>query len=274
MPWLWWVAPDSCSARGDTYAVKSAIKPRPGISGALFDTVERWTHLGLGMSTLMQQYSNSTYETVATEVPAPTNSKSKRVRKPAKPRYTRGVAEPQFDGMIALAPGAILNIALKTQSRSFDAIANAERRLQAPAEFVSRTPLVAALLGRIRAVLAEQNAEYQLRQQDRVDLAADYLARYAPTAMDELLARVDVDSFFGRVNMDDVMNKVDLEAMVDRVPVDQVIDKIDLRAIVLDTVGQVQMTDILKESTSSTARALRDGVSSATKRPFRKSDAN
>lgn len=245
----------------------TAITPRPGISGALFDTVERWTHLGLGLGSLVSDFTNSTYESVAIEQVPPTAAKGKR-RRPAKPRYTRGVPRPQFDGIVGLAPGALLNIALTTQSRSFDAISAAESKLQEPVARVSKAPIVAALLDRLREFLAEQNHQFQLSQQERTELATDFIARYGPKTMDELLSRIDIDSFVGRVDVDRVVDKMDLEAMIEKVPVDQVIDKIDLRAVVLDTVGQVQVSDILRESTSSTVRGLRDQVSNR-KIPFR-----
>jgi hypothetical protein len=69
--------------------------------------------------------------------------------------------------------------------------------------------------------------------------------------------------------VDVVVSKVDVDAVIDMVPIERMIDRIDLRSVVLETVGQVQMTDVLREGTTSTARALREQVSSVTRIPSR-----
>gem|GEM_PF-2196632 len=240
--------------------------PRPGISGAVFDTTERWTRLGIGLVGLVQGFANDTYGSV-TAAPAPAR-RGRAARSKGRPKPGSAGTD-QVQGIAVLVPTAALGMALTAQSWTFDKISGLEGGLQTPVARLAKLPVVEALLLHLQEFLAGQDAAYREQHAASVELAREYLASAGPKTLDELLSRIDIDSFVDRVDVDVVISKVDIDAVIDTVSVDRVIDKIDLRAVVLETVGQVQMADVLREGTSSTARALREQVSSATRIPSR-----
>jgi hypothetical protein len=240
----------------------SRREPRRGVSGAVFDTTERWTYLGIGLAALTHGFAADTYGFVTAEPVAPKRGKKSGS---GKHRAPTTAGKDRVRGIAALLPTATLGMALKTQSWTFDKVSAIEGSLEAPFGRIATLPVVEAVLARLQSFLVAQDAAYREQHEASLDLAREYLAAAGPKTLDELLSRIDIDSFIDRIDVDIVVSKVDIDAVIDMVPVDRVIDKIDLRAVVLETVGQVQMTDVLREGTSSTARALREQVSSATR---------
>ena len=225
--------------------------PRPGISGSLFDATQRWTYLAIGLSSLVNGFADDTYTHVTND------------------RRRESSAGTEQQSVAALLPTASIAMLLSTQRWVFDKTAAVEGALQSPIGYLSSNPITAGITERVRGFLATQDARFQAEHAEYVALATEYLAQAGPKTLDELLARIDIDAFVDRVDVDDMVSKVDFDAVIDGVPVERVIEKIDLRAVVLETVGQVQMTDVIREGTNSTARALREQVTSATKIPGR-----
>jgi hypothetical protein len=247
-------------------ASRPGQSPRPGISGAVFDSTERWTRLGIGLVGLMQGFANDTYGSVT--APPVSGKRGKPARSKGRTKGNR-VATDQVQSIAALVPTAALGMTLTAQSWTFDKVSGIERGLQAPVVRLATLPGVELLLGRLRDFLADQDETYRTQHGASVELAREYLASAGPRTLDELLSRIDIDSFVDRVDVDVVVSKVDVDAVIDMVPIERMIDRIDLRSVVLETVGQVQMTDVLREGTTSTARALREQVSSVTRIPSR-----
>jgi len=244
----------SAAASGDTGPMTTLRDPRPGVTGALFDTAERWTYLGIGLASFVSKFSDQTYDSVAT-------GRAKKSR--------HGVPAGELQGTIALLPGAAMGLVLHLQRRGFDNVAEVEGQLGRRLGSVCDVAPVAPALLALNQVLGHWDEQFRVHQDAQQVLATDFLARYGPATLDALLARVDMQSIIDRVDVDDVIDKVDINALVDRVPVDRVLDRVDLRSVVLDTVSQVQVTDILREGTgamrTSTAEAIRGQVNSATK---------
>ncbi|NQU36455.1 MAG: hypothetical protein HQ526_02525 [Actinobacteria bacterium] len=252
--------------KSQTHPAAPRRAARPGISGATFDATQRWTRLGIGLTGLLHSFANDTYGSV-TATPA-SAQRARNVRAKGRAQIPPAGTE-QVQGVAALLPTAIAGMALTAQGWAFDKISGIEGGLQAPVARLAKLPILEGLLAHLQDFLAAQDASYRTQHAASVELAHEYLASAGPKTLDELLSRIDIDSFVDRVDVDVVISKVDIDAVIDTVSVDRVIDKIDLRAVVLETVGQVQMADVLREGTSSTARALREQVSSATRIPSR-----
>ena len=271
--------------------MKAGQPSRPGVSGALFDTTQRWTHLLLGLAVFLAQQSDDVYDAVidsdivdvtestpgplpartgtAGHDPGAVTSKRRRVvlSKRARDAVMRrrravrrqGVRRGRVDGLVGLLPGAALGLGLAAQRQIFDRVSAAEGRTQRSVEWITSHGPLAALNDRLRAFLRHLDDQYRAQSDVHAELAADYLARIGPGALDALLARIDINALLDRVDINEAVDRVDLEALIDKVPVERVIDRVDMRAVVLDTVAQVQVTDILRESTGAMATRLTGG---------------
>ncbi|MDP3972459.1 MAG: hypothetical protein Q8P61_06085 [Candidatus Nanopelagicales bacterium] len=215
------------------------------MSGAFFDTAERWTHLAIGLAVFMHRHSEATYRAVADE------------ENPTRAGFGNAAAE--APGIAALIPGAVMGLALTTQQSIFDRVAGLEGRMQLLTRRVTGRQPLGPILDRVRAFLAQWDERYRAEAEDHGAVATDYLARLAPDALDALLVRIDVEALLDHVDVNSAVDRVDLDLLIDKVPVDRVIDRIDLRSVVLDTVAQVQVTDILRESTGAMATRLSGG---------------
>ena len=87
--------------------------------------------------------------------------------------------------------------------------------------------------------------------------------------LDEVAARIDIDAIIHRVDLDEIVRGVDLDAIVSRVDIDAVASRIDLDAIVdrIDIVGlaryvveEIDLPEIIRESTGSMASETVRGV--------------
>ncbi|MGV1037577.1 MAG: hypothetical protein ACOYD0_11220 [Candidatus Nanopelagicales bacterium] len=239
-------------------AASTIRSARPGVSGAALDTVERWLHLSIGLSTVAGRFADASYDKVSV------------ASAHATPRG-------EMAGSAALLPGAILGVALAIQRQSFDAVAAAEGRIQAAVSAVGRAPIIGPINRGLNAYLKRWDEQYQRDREQFAELAMQYLATTGPQTLDELLARIDLESVIDRVDLDDVIDRVDLEAVVNKVPLEQVIGRIDMGSVVVDTVGQVQVANLLREGTgvmaATTAELIREQRRNAAKlagRPFRR----
>lgn len=263
--------------------MKAGRAPRPGVSGAWFDTTERWTHLLLGLAVFAAQQSDDVYDAVidsdvvdVTDTPRKSLppqphrpgersgvvlSKRERAAQARRRRAVRehGVRRGRPDGLIGLLPGAALGLGLAAQRRVFDRVSTVEGRAQHSVEWITSHGPLGAVNRRLRSFLKHWDDQYRAQTDTHAELAADYLARIGPGALDALLARIDIVALLDRVDINEAVDRVDLEALVDKLPVERVIDRVDMRAVVLDTVAQVQVTDILRESTGAMATRLTGG---------------
>lgn len=252
--------------------------PRPGVTGAMFDTTERWTHLAIGLMLFAQQQSDDCYDAVVESAPIdlrdarlrsaplahgshrrPVPGKRARKRSGRATRPRGGVRRARIDGVIGLLPGAALGLGLAAQRQLFDRVSAVEGHAQGAVGWMTNRGPVAAVSRRLQDFLAHWDARYRAQTDAHEQLAADYLARIGPGALDALLARIDMTALLDRVDVNEAVERVDLEALVDKLPVERVIERVDLRAVVLETVAQVQVTDILRESTGAMASRLTGG---------------
>lgn len=103
------------------------------------------------------------------------------------------------------------------------------------------------LLGPVRA-----RGSTQLQQSGR-ELSA-LLDRLVPAVLDELLRRSDLTGLILRyVDVNGIAGRLDVDAVVDRVDVDAVVDRIDLAGLAEQVIEEVDLSDIIRESTGAMA---------------------
>lgn len=205
---------------------------RPGISGALFDEVERWSGLGLGLAGLASEYTRSHWvdeqwhrEQVADVV--------------------------TLADLLVVLPGATAAIAEAAQRGVFDLVSQIEHRLNQASVAASRVKFTAHPIRVLHARLTELDQQFQQRQSQRTDEAAQFLAKVGPETTAELLSRVD---------MNVVLSEVDMDALVERVTLDRVLEKVDVNTLVADVVNTLDAAGLLRESTGALASQTVDSI--------------
>jgi hypothetical protein len=210
---------------------------RPGVSGALFDELERWTGLGLGLAGLASDYARA--RLVAQAAPAPGDDEVITLA-----------------DVVAVLPGATVTVATAAQKALFDLIAALEQRLNELSATASRVELTGRPLRALYTLLAGLDARFRDRQAERAEQAAQFLATIGPETTAELLSRVDM-------NM--VLSEVDMDALVERVTLERVLEKVDFNQVVADALTQIDATDLTGVLASSTVGQIRTLPGTATR---------
>jgi len=210
---------------------------RPGFSGAVFDEVERWSSLGMGLAGLASGYTRSRLVPEASE-------------------GDRELDEVTLEDLIAVLPGAAASLAETFRSALFDLVAHLEHRLNRATATASRVEFTGRPIRGLHAWLSSLDRQFQQRQAERAEAAAEFLATVGPETTAELLSRVDM-------NM--VLSEVDMDALGERVTMQRVLEKVDFNAVVADALAQIDPTDLTGALATSTVDSIRTLPGTATR---------
>ena len=198
-----------------------------------------------------------------------------------------GPAGPNVRGAVTAAPpwgrpgalrqlsGAALGLGLEAQRRSLDAAAALGGRLSPPlravarpAVAVARAPLAAAWRGLdLDGWAARGLAEQRRNQQAAAAAVRALVGTIAAAVLDEVdldgvVARVDLDRVVDRLDLDRIVERldvdaiaaqIDLDAIVARVDVDAVVARVDLPGLTEQVMDEVDVGEIIRESSSTMA---------------------
>jgi hypothetical protein len=199
-----------------------------------------------------------------------------------------------------LLAAAALGLALETQRRSLHAAAAVAGRLGSPLGLLARPALALArgsvavarhhldldgwaargLAGQRRAQEAAARAvqsltatlaaavldEIDLNQVvARVDLERiveriDLNQIAARIDLDAIIDRVDVDAIADRIDLDAIAARIDLDAVVARVDIDAILARVDLPALTEQVIDEVDLGEIIRESSSTMAAETVDAL--------------
>ena len=210
---------------------------RPGISGALFDELERWSGLGLGLAGLASGYTRSRLVEDADLEPGETDIVT-------------------LADLLVVLPGAAVTVAGAIQTALFDLVAAVEERVNEASALMSQIGFTGRPMRALYGLLAALDAQFRTTQAERAEQAAQFLATIGPETTAELLSRVDMNMVLSEVNMDD---------LVERVTLDRVLEKVDFNAVVADALAQIDPTDLTGVLASSTVNSVRTLPGTATR---------
>lgn len=209
---------------------------RPGISGALFDELERWSGLGLGIAGLASGYT--------------------RARLVPEDEFERDDDAVTLADLIAVLPGATATVAASAQSLLFDVVASLEHRLNEASAAASRVEFTGRPMRALHAWLTALDQQFRDRQAERAEHAAEFLATVGPETTAELLSRVDM-------NM--VLSEVDMDALVQRVTLEKVLEQIDVNALMADVLADLDTANLTGALASNTVGSIRTLPGAATR---------
>ena len=122
-------------------------------------------------------------------------------------------------------------------------------------------------------VLVPVIADSLLRRMDLTEVVRRYVDLddlVASVDLDQAVGRVDLDAVIGRldldrivrerVDLDGIVSTVDIDAVAARIDIDAVISRIDLVGLAEDVIAEVDLPEIIRESTGSMASETVRGV--------------
>ncbi len=207
------------------------------MSGVLFDELQRWSDLGLGLAGLASGYTRS-HLVDSEEQPAESTDVVTLAR------------------LLAVLPGATATVGAIMQSALFDVVSAIEHALNKVSETASTVEFTGRPIRKLYDLLAGLDQDFQVKQEERAQAAAEFLAAIGPQTTAELLSRVDM-------NM--VLSEVDMDALVERVTLEKVLEKVDFNAVVADAIAQIDATDLTGVLASNTVGSIRTLPGTATR---------
>jgi hypothetical protein len=110
--------------------------------------------------------------------------------------------------------------------------------------------LIAAL---VAAVLDEVDL-------DQVVARVDLNQVVARVDLNQIAARIDLDEIVDRVDVDAIAARIDLDAIVARVDIDAILARVDLPALTEQVIDEVDLGEIIRESSSTMASETVDAL--------------
>jgi hypothetical protein len=183
---------------------------------------------------------------------------------------------------LRLLPAAALGLGLEAQRRALDAGAALGARLAPPVRLVAR-PAVAVGRAPLAAVWRRLDldgwAARGLAEQRRNRLAAEVTARALVAAvaaavleevdlnavvarfdLDAIVERLDLDQIVDRLDLDRIAGRIDLDAIAARIDVGAVVARLDLAALTEQVMDEVDLGEIIRESSGTMATETVDAL--------------
>jgi hypothetical protein len=186
---------------------------------------------------------------------------------------------------------AALGLAVEVQRRSLDAAAAVATRVGSPLRILAR-PALALAEGSVAVArhhldldrwAARGLAEQQRAREAAARAIRGLIALLADAVLDEvdldqvvarvnldrilervdpneIAARVDLDEIVDRVDVDAIAKRIDLDAIVARVDIDAILARVDLPALTEEVIDEVDLGEIIRESSSTMASETVDAL--------------
>jgi hypothetical protein len=119
--------------------------------------------------------------------------------------------------------------------------------------------LIAAL---VAAVLDEVDLNQVVARVDLNQVVArvDLNQIAARIDLDEIVDRVDIDAIADRIDLNAIAARIDLDAIVARVDIDAILARVDLPALTEQVIDEVDLGEIIRESSSTMATETVDAL--------------
>jgi hypothetical protein len=190
---------------------------------------------------------------------------------------------PDGPGELArLLAAAALGLALETQRRSLGAAAAVAARARPPLGLLAR-PALAVARGSVavarhhldldgwaaRGLAGQRRAQEAAARAVQALIATVVAAVLDEVDLDQVVARVDLNAIIDRVDIDAIAARIDLDAIAARLDVDAVAARLDIHAILAridlpelteQVIDEVDLGEIIRESSSTMATETVDAL--------------
>jgi hypothetical protein len=172
--------------------------------------------------------------------------------------------EPVPPTAFALTAGATVGLALEvSQAAAHAATAFAETAGPILSWFVY-APVVRRGAMDIGKAARELNERWARERPVSEESAAAFATKVIPELTGAIIDRIDLTQLaIDHIDIDRIVDTIDLDAIVERVDIDAVIHRVDLAGIATEVIGEIDLPELIRESTgavtSETVRTVRLG---------------
>jgi hypothetical protein len=180
---------------------------------------------------------------------------------PADP-VAGAAARPPLPQAVRLLPGAVIGVGMEVQRRSLRAAVTLGGVLGPPLSIAVHPMVAHGPLAAVRRRLdLERWDERGRAEQRRNELAAAAFTRtLVASVVAAVLDEVDLDAVVDRLDLDRVVDRLDIDAIVARVDVDAIVRQVDFAAVIERVMDEVDIAEIIRESTSTMASETADAL--------------
>lgn len=198
---------------------------------------------------------------------------------------------------LAMATGALLGMTLLVGEGAADVTRRISRAVGPPASWIAGVPPLGPAAGWVRSTATSLDGRWRDARPEAEAAAGAFARELVPQVidtvldqidltwlvaervdLDELVTRVDVDAVVSRVDLnaivskldlDEIASRIDVDAIVSRVDVDEVaqrldvaavIERLDLAELTREVMEEIDLPEIIRESTGSMASETVRGV--------------
>ncbi len=169
-----------------------------------------------------------------------------------------------------LLAAAAFGLAVEVQRRSLGAVVT---RFGSPLRILAR-PAVGFARGSVavarhhlgldgwaaRGLAEQRRAQEAAARAVGALIAALVAAVLDEVDLDQIVARVDLDRIVDRINLNQIAARIDLDAIVARVDIDAILARVDLAALTEQVIDEVDLGEIIRESSSTMASETVDAL--------------
>jgi hypothetical protein len=149
-------------------------------------------------------------------------------------------------GFLTLLPGAAIALAIEAQRKALQAAAAIDEQVGPVVRRVMKVHVISEPVEATRRILENLNVRSVKEQDHAVAAAQSMVERALPEVVRAVLDRIDLNEILDRVDMDRVLDRVDLDAVVSRISIDDILSRVDLDSVVakVDIDGVVARIDV------------------------------
>jgi hypothetical protein len=171
-----------------------------------------------------------------------------------------------FDGgeaasrALAEVASALIGLSMVAE-RGFVGFANAAAARSAPVlAFLADRPILGLPVRAAGGALAGWADRGRVEQDRSREVAGAFLLQLVPEVVWAVLEQVDLDEVVAGVDLDRIIGRVDVNAVVQRVDVNAVVQRVDLPGITEQVMDEVDISEIIRESTGSVTTQTVDAL--------------
>ena len=165
--------------------------------------------------------------------------------------------------LAALAPDAAFAAARMFQRAAFGAVNRGARLTGAVAGAVVSTPPVRGGLSFLEAQLhplADRGAEQRHEDEAQFRSFLTGLEPLISAVLEIVVELLPIEAILAKVDVDALVGRVDVNALVGRVDVNEIVQRVDLPGIVTAVLENIELGDLIADSTTNIATNARDSA--------------
>jgi hypothetical protein len=162
----------------------------------------------------------------------------------------------------ALTAGAAAGLAVEVSQAAVHAATAFAETAGPMLSWFANAPMVRRGMTDVERRAQDLNARWARERPASEDAATAFASKIIPELTDAILDRIDLTQVaIDRIDIDRIVDSIDLDRIVARVDIDAVIDRVDLAALAEEVISEIDLPEIIRDSTtavtSETVRSVR-----------------